>query len=147
MYCAFIIILFSHIDTTGSDQNWCGTPFKCIRVQTAILPFRLSSFQAVLLVFNEFQSLLSSPKMAGCTPYFCHLRIPRPFYSSDILYTVGILLKLLVYKQFMLYYWLKGEIKAKEVIGMTKIHCFERYMMYYTSKSEYNDQSRVAKII
>ncbi len=85
--------------------------------------------------------------MASCTPYFHRLRILRPFYGPDILYTVCILLKILGYKQFMLYYLLKGGIKAKEVIGMTKIHCFEGYMMYRTFKSEYNDQSRVANII
>ncbi len=124
LYCVFIIILFSHTDTTGSGQNWCGTPFKCIRIQTATLPFRLSSFQAVLQVFHEFRSLLSSPKMAGCTPYFHHLTVLRPFYGLDILYTVSILLKLLRYTQFMQHYLLKGEIKAKEVIGMTKIRCF-----------------------
>ncbi len=38
-------------------------------------------------------------------------------------------------------------MKAKEAIRMTKICCFEGYMVYHTSKSQYNDPSRVGNII
>ncbi len=83
-----MIILFSHIDATGSGQNWCSTPFKCIRFRlqlylSDLAVFELtSSFRAVLLVFNEFRVCRAHAQMAGCTPYFRRLRIPKALHAQ-----------------------------------------------------------------